>query len=96
MYIKGRIKSAKYRKFERDCLLLLPGLKLPEKPYLLKLEFGIAPNADASNYIKVAEDILQAKYKFNDRWNYRIEVVKVDCKPKEKYWAFSIESLVVQ
>jgi len=90
MYIKGKIKSPQYRRLERDALLMMPNFKLPEPPYLLLLVVGIAPNADASNYIKPQEDIIQLKYGVNDRYNYRLIVDKIDCKPKDKFFAFEI------
>lgn len=36
-----RYKTEEYRRYERDLLLLLPRIKIPEPPYRLEIEFGI-------------------------------------------------------
>ena len=63
-----RFKTIKYSRYEKELYLLLKALKLPSAPYKVVLKFGFSSKlSDIDNPIKMTLDILQKKYKFNDR-----------------------------
>lgn len=77
-----KFKTAKYIKYEADCFVRLKYMELPPKPFELKLEIGVSnSNADSDNVLKPFIDILQKKYKFNDRNIMRL-VIEKEVVPK--------------
>ena len=77
-------------------MYLLPNsIKVPkDKKLRLELIFGLSSkNADWDNGIKAFVDILQKKYKFNDRWIYEATVRKEDVKKREEFITFKINVL---
>ena len=91
---KGRrFKTDKYKRFERDCLLILPkGVVIPEGDLNISLEFGLSnfKLSDWDNPIKPFVDILQKKYDFNDSRIINGRVSKVKVKKGEEYINFEI------
>jgi Holliday junction resolvase RusA-like endonuclease len=68
-YCGRKFKSDAYKAFETLILLSLPKLKYPI-PDMIRIEFHFgfsSRNADVDNPVKPILDILQKKYKFNDR-----------------------------
>ena len=66
---KGRrFKTKEYKDFERSVLYMLPKKQnIPDGRLILNLKFGFSnQGSDLTNPIKLVEDILQKKYKFND------------------------------
>jgi len=64
-----RFKTDAYKAFETLILLSLPKLKEPI-PDMIRIEFHFgfsSRSADVDNPVKPILDILQKKYKFNDR-----------------------------
>lgn len=62
-----RFKTKAYKQYERDCLLLLPNIKIPEGYLEVNYTFGFSSNlSDWDNPIKPIQDILQKKYGFDD------------------------------
>ena len=89
-----RFKTPAYKKYEKDMLLLLPKIKLPEPPYKVYYEFGLSNKAnDWDNSIKMLQDLLQEKYKFNDKDIYEGFVRKVIVKKGCEYIYFEIKNL---
>lgn len=89
-----RFKTAKYKKFTKDALFLLPKLKIPEPPYRISFEFGFSnSSSDWDNPIKPIQDILQKKYGFNDRDVFEANIKKVKVSKGKDYFKFNIESL---
>lgn len=90
-----RFKTEKYKKYEKELLLLLPkNFKLPPPPYYIIFEFGFSNKAsDLDNPIKVMQDILQKKYKFNDKDIYKAEITKKIVKKGGEYILFNIKTL---
>lgn len=89
-----RFKTQAYKQYERDVLLLLPALDIPDGELEIRLEWGFSSSAsDWDNPIKPFQDILQKKYGFNDNRIKRaiVEVVKV--KKGEEYIEFTIEQI---
>ena len=72
-----RFKTKEYLKFERDMLLLLPKFKIPEAPISLSINYGFSsPLSDIDNPTKLVIDIMQKKYKFNDRDIFELILTK--------------------
>lgn len=90
-----RFKTAKYKRYEKDVLLLLPDLEVPDGELTLKLEFGLSSKAaDIDNPVKCFCDCLQKKYNFDDKMIYRLEVTKTIVKRGQEYINFSITQFV--
>lgn len=86
-----RYKTPIYKKYERDLLLMLPRIKLPEPPYQIYYEFGFSSgNADLDNPIKPFQDILQKKYNFNDKDIDVIIAVRMRVSKGNEYIKFKI------
>ena len=76
---KGRrFKTPKYKRFEKDLLMLLPPLKIDFKaPLRVDITFGFSnTNSDIDNCLKAFLDVLQKKYGSNDRNIYQLNVKK--------------------
>jgi len=90
-YTGKRYKTDKYRNFERSALFILPKLTLPEPPYCIHLEFGLTNIAsDFDNPIKPFVDVLQKKYKFNDKLINKGIIEKIPVKEGQEYIKFEI------
>lgn len=90
-----RFKSAKYKRYEKDVLLLLPEFEVPDGELTLHLEFGLSSKAaDIDNPVKCFCDCLQKKYNFDDKMIYRLEVTKIIVKRGQEYIDFSITPFV--
>ncbi len=90
---KGRrFKTKDYKEYEYQLLCLLPNNKKELFGKLkLKLEVEVgysSKNADVDNMLKPFIDVLQAKYCFNDRQIYEINIKKTDVNKKEEYIKF--------
>lgn len=84
---KGRrFKTDKYKRFEREILLMLPaGFEVPDGDLVLRLEWGFSSaGSDYDNPIKPFQDCLQKKYGFNDsrivEGNQKKHKVKKGCE----------------
>ena len=63
-----RFKTDAYKRYERDVLMLLKPMSVPEGDLSLSLVFGFSSKlADFDNPVKPFVDCLQKKYQFNDR-----------------------------
>ena len=70
-----RFKSPIYKKYERDLLLLLPARFYSNKKLSIKIDFGFSSTAsDIDNPLKPFLDILQKKYKIDDKHIYELRV----------------------
>ncbi len=89
---KGRrFKTDKYKRFERSLLYLLTSMQIPTGQLELKLEFGFSNKlSDLDNPVKLVQDILQKKYKFNDNQIYRLTIDKKIVKKGDEYIKFKI------
>ena len=89
-----RFKTPKYSIYEKELLIRLIPMKLPEPPYEIAFTFGVSTkNADWDNPIKPIQDILQKKYKFNDKDIYRAVVEKKIVKKGNEFFSFHIKHL---
>lgn len=92
---KGRrFKTDAYKQYERDLLWLLPKMIIPESPLRVSLSFGlINPLSDIDNPVKPFLDILQKKYKFNDRDIAILRIEKVIVEVGNEYIDFEIDPI---
>lgn len=91
-----RFKTKAYLKYEKDLLLILPKIKMPEPPFEINFEFGFSNiMSDWDNPIKPLQDILQKKYRFNDKDIMKAVVVKKKVKKGEDYFKINIQHLEV-
>jgi Holliday junction resolvase RusA-like endonuclease len=89
-----RFKTKAYQAYEKEVLLRLPMLRMPEPPYRFTYEFGLSNmQSDVDNPTKPLQDILSKKYGFND--NQIIEAVlrKVKVKKGEEYFTVTVETI---
>lgn len=90
-----RFKTSKYKSYERDCLLLLPKVSLPEPPYKISYVFGLSNIlSDFDNPVKPITDILQKKYGFNDRDIHEASIKKVKVEKGKEFFSFDIEKIL--
>ena len=73
---------------------MLPKLKLPEPPFEIYLRFGFSSaSSDFDNPVKPFVDILQKRYKFNDKLIKRA-IIEVDqVKKGAEFIEFDFRSL---
>ena len=89
---KGRrFKTPVYKKYERDVLLMLPRLKVPDGELIAYYKFGFSSrNSDWDNPVKMIQDILQKKYGFNDNKIYKAVTCKEIVPKGQEYIEFSL------
>ena len=89
-----RFKTKDYKDYEEIVLKALPKIKIPEGKLHIKLEFGFSNKAaDWDNPIKPFVDLLQKKYKFNDKVIYKASVTKKDVKKGKEYIKFELKKI---
>ena len=89
-----RFKTPEYKQFERDCLLMLPSIKMPSKPLQIAYRFGFSNRlSDLANPEKLITDILCKKYCFNDRDIFRMILEKEIVLKGHEYFEFEITTL---
>lgn len=97
-----RFKTPAYKQYEKALSYLLPA-SLPNlsakeisecKSLKVEIEYGFSsPLADIDNPTKLVIDIMQKKWKFNDRYIYDMHLRKVDVKKGEEYIKFKINKI---
>ena len=89
-----RFKTKKYTKYERDLMLILKPLKIPEPPLKIEITYGFSSKlADIDNPCKPFLDVLQKKYNFNDRDIYELIQRKIIVPKGEEFICFKINEL---
>ncbi len=90
-----RYKTDDYKDFEFLVDRSLPkGLEIPTGRLKITLEWGFSSaSSDWDNPIKPFQDILQKKYKFDDKMIFEANVKKVQTPKGKEYIKFKIESL---
>ena len=86
-----RFKTPEYKMYEATLMALLPPMKIPEGDLSVCYEFGINTLSDWDNPIKPFQDVLQKKYKFDDRRIMMALVKKVVVKKGDEYINFTID-----
>lgn len=91
-----RYKTYEYVKYEQKMLVLLPKFKMPEAPYSITIYYGFSSKlSDIDNPTKLILDIMQKKYKFDDKDIFELkltkelvqkgkEYIKIDAKTYQK------------
>lgn len=88
-----RYKTRKYLAYEKECLLKMKALTIPEGKLEVHYTFGFSSVAsDIDNPIKAIQDILQKKYNFNDSRIYRMVVEKVVVKKGDEFIKIEINT----
>ena len=93
---KGRrYKTDAYRLYESTIYYSLPpGLKIPEPPFVLSLWFGFSsPASDLDNPVKLIQDVLAKRYKFNDKLIDELHVYKRKAPKGKEFIRFLLETL---
>jgi Holliday junction resolvase RusA-like endonuclease len=89
-----RFKTSQYKAYQNLLLYELPNQELPKPPYKIDFEFGFSSAAsDWDNPVKPLQDIMQKKYKFNDKDIIEAKVKKVIVKKGDEYFKVRLESL---
>jgi Holliday junction resolvase RusA-like endonuclease len=85
------MKTADYTKYERLVLSVLPNIEFSNVSKLC-IEFGFSNKAsDIDNPLKPILDILQKKYKFNDKDIYELNVKKTIVPKGEEFISILLE-----
>lgn len=93
-YTGKRYKTEKYRRYKFALLCKLPRMEIGPPPYRVQYVFGLSnPSADIDNPVKPFQDILQEKYKFNDKHIDEIQVKREKVKKGSEFISFKIESI---
>jgi Holliday junction resolvase RusA-like endonuclease len=89
----GRYKSAVYQDYEHNLMLRLPPRTevIDSTDIHLYIEVGILATADLDNIAKCFIDVLQKKYKFNDRYITFIQMTKKNVSKNHEYITFRLE-----
>lgn len=90
-----RFKSAAYKAFERDCLLMMPkGVEIPEGQLTVAIRFGFSNAAsDIDNPLKMLIDCLCKKYEFDDKRIYILGAQKMIVKKGAEFFEFDIAGM---
>jgi Holliday junction resolvase RusA-like endonuclease len=90
-----RFKTPAYKQYEKQVLLMLPKIDVPEGKLALNIRFGLSSkNADVDNPVKCFVDCMQKKYGFNDRNIYKMSIEKVDVKKGHEFIEFSVSDML--
>lgn len=93
-YSGKRYKTEKYKRYKFALLCKLPRLELPPPPYRVEYVFGLSnPSADIDNPVKPFQDVLQAKYGFNDKHIDEISVKRAKVPKGSEFISFKIEAI---
>ena len=89
---KGRrYRTDKYNKYERDILLQLKPMNIPDGKLEISIMAGFSyKGADLDNVAKLFIDILQKKYGFNDSRIYALTMLKRIVPKGQEFISFSI------
>lgn len=88
-----RFKTPDYKAYEAELFYTLPNKKLPEPPYSIYFEFGLSNVlSDWDNPVKPLQDVLQKKYKFNDKDIIFAQVKKTKVEKGKEFFYARLES----
>jgi len=88
-----RFKTPAYKAYEKELMLKLKPMIIPEGNLYVYYEFGITTLTDWDNPIKPFQDILQKYYGFDDRRIMSAVVQKKVVKSGNEYIYFNIKEL---
>lgn len=95
---KGRrFRTDKYKRYERDVLLCLKPVVIPEgkgRNLQINLTWGFSSaSSDFDNPIKCFVDCIQKKYNFNDKRIRRAVIEVEDVKKGDEFIEWSVEEI---
>lgn len=86
-----RFKTPAYKRYERDVMMLLKPMEIPEGDLAIDITYGFSnKQSDVDNPTKLLIDILQKKYGFNDSRVTRLNMQKQKVKKGEEFIHFEI------
>jgi len=86
-----RFKTPAYKRYERDVLLMLKPMAIPDGDLVIEITYGFSNRqSDVDNPTKLLIDILQKKYGFNDSRVTRLNLIKRQVKKGCEYIDFQI------
>jgi len=89
-----RFKTPKYKAYEKELLYKLKPMVIPGGKLKVSLVFGLSSKlADIDNPVKAFVDVLQKKYKFNDRDIYEMNLKKIDVKKGDEFIKYDIRPI---
>lgn len=90
-----RYKTDKYKKYQKEVLILLPKLDINKESFLnITLEFGFSNlSSDIDNPVKMILDIFQKKYGFNDAKIFKLKLYKKKVEKSQEYFKFEIKEI---
>lgn len=89
-----RFKTKEYINYEKVVLMMLKKDFIEDAPYKLNIEYGFSNNAsDIDNPTKPFLDILQKKYKINDKDIVELHLYKKKVKKGQEYIKFSLTTI---
>jgi len=88
-----RFKTPAYKRYERDVLLMLKPMAIPDGDLAIEITYGFSNRqSDVDNPTKLIVDILQKKYGFNDSRVTRLNLIKQQVKKGYEYIDFQIRT----
>lgn len=93
-----RFKTEKYKNYEKLLLLTLPPCKTnwDKIPIELHLSIGFSNAAsDIDNAVKPFIDVLQKRYKFNDKYIFKLIVEKETVSKGKEFIKFTIKKILI-
>jgi Holliday junction resolvase RusA-like endonuclease len=89
-----RFKTPDYKNYEKALMESLPHIPIPTGKLEIHFIFGFSSkSSDWDNPVKPLQDILQKRYKFNDKLIKRAIVDVTDVKKGEEFIIFEIKPL---
>lgn len=89
-----RFKTKAYKDYSQIMALLLPRGSAIDGRLAVAIIFGYSNvNADIDNGVKPLLDLMQAKYGFNDRDVYSLDVTKQITTPGQEFIDFKIQPI---
>lgn len=89
-----RFKTPAYKSYERDVLMLLKPMTIPDGDLVVQIIYGFSnKRSDVDNPTKMFLDILQKKYGFDDSRVTILSLAKVHAKKGDEFIEFTIEAI---
>ena len=90
-----RFKTDEYKAYEKAVMKEMSNIKLNvNPPFAVMIEYGFSNSAsDIDNPTKLVLDILQKKYKFNDKDIYKLLLIKTIIAKGKEYFRFRIQTI---
>ena len=96
VWMGRRFKTPLYKSYEIVVINLLPKIENLVSPFRIELNFGFSsPLADIDNPIKPFLDILQKKYKINDKDIFELNIKKEIVKKGSEFIKFNITNIIL-